>query len=132
MNTHSKWLLATFAAALLSACAATPRTAPVSLEERLVQKGYYIGEPVERIREYRINGWNNVDRRHVILTVGASEHYLVSLRNPCDGLETADRLAFSTTVGSLTDFDRLYVTQPGGFVEHCLVDGLFRLHRRSA
>jgi len=127
MNTK-RVLTAIMSSGLLLACASAPAE-PETLQQALAKRGYVIGDPVERLHDYRINGWNSVDRTHVILTVGASDRYLVSLRNPCDGLRSAEHLAFTTTVGKLTKFDKLFVRDPGGFVETCLVDTMHELKR---
>jgi len=111
----------------LVACAGTPDEGGMSLELQLEQKGYAIGEPVDRIHNYRLNGWNDVDRYNVIIRTGPSDRYLVSLKNPCDGLRSAQSIAFKTTTGSLTKFDSLQVRGSPGFVERCLIDSLHKL-----
>lgn len=113
---------------LATACAIEPHE-PVPLEEKLAKRGYTIGEQVTRIREYRINGWNDVDRQNVIMNVGASKNYLVTVRSPCDGLRSAVNLAFSTTVGDLTDKDKLLVRGTGGHLEHCYIDTIHTLEK---
>lgn len=109
-------------------CAAPPPE-PQRWEERLSARGYVMAESVERIRDYRINGWNELDRRHVVIHTGVRDRYLITLRNPCEGLVTADLLAFSTTVGSVTRFDRLVVRGPGQWLETCWIDTIHRLER---
>jgi len=66
----------------------------------------------------RITGWSSVDQQNVILNVGASENYLVTVRSNCDGLRSAERLAFSTVIGDLTDKDKLVVRGSGRYLEH--------------
>ena len=101
----------------------------LTLEEKLANRGYEIGQAVDRIQHYRINGWNHLDRHNVILTVSASSRYLVTVRNTCDGLFSAETLAFSTTIGNLTTWDKLIVKSSGGFVEHCYIYSMHALNR---
>jgi len=113
---------------LAAACAGPPpRTVP--LAEKLLQRGYTIGKPVRRLQNYRINGWNAIDRYHVIIHVGVKEDYLVAVRTPCDGFRSAEILHFSTTIGDLTDKDKLVVRGAGGFVEQCYIDSIRVLER---
>jgi hypothetical protein len=113
---------------LVVACAGQPPES-IPLEERLAERGYTMGEQVKRIRDYRINGWNNVDRYNVIMNVGASKNYLVTVRSPCDGLRSAEHLAFSTTVGALTDKDKLVVRGSGRYLEQCYIDTIHLLEK---
>lgn len=110
----------------VTACASSPKK-PLTLEEELAERHYYVSEPVEEILQYRIDGWNYIDRRHVILQTGPADHYLVSLINPCHGLSSAEDIAFSTTVGRLTKHDSLLVKGAGGILERCHIGGLDRL-----
>jgi len=110
------------------ACATAP-TEPVPLKDRLAQRGCVIGQPVKRLKEYRINGWNSFDRYHVIMSVGVSQYYLVTVRSPCDGLNSAETIAFKTTVGDLTDMDKLMVRGSGNLLEHCYIDTIHALEK---
>jgi hypothetical protein len=113
---------------LTTACSGTPPES-MPIEERMAEKGYLIKEPVKRLRDYRINGWSSVDRRNVILNVGASENYLVTVRSPCEGLRSAEHLAFSTIIGDLTDKDKLIVRDSGRFTQHCYIDTIRALEK---
>lgn len=115
---------------MLAGCA-TKSPESIPLEERLAKRGYSIGEPVKQIRDYRINSWSGVDRYNVILNVGASKTYLVTVRSPCEGLRSAEHLAFSTTVGELTDKDKLVVRSPGRYLEHCFIDTIYEIEKTS-
>jgi len=111
----------------LASCASQPE--PLSWEEKLAARGYAVVEPVTTIRNYRINGWNQLDRSHVIIEVGVSERYLLTLLRPCDGVRTANVLTFSTSAGGLTEFDQLFVRGPGNWFENCRIDTIHRLER---
>lgn len=129
MKRISKSLAAACAALVVAACAATPAQ-QLTLAQRLEQKSYRLGEPVERIRDYRITGWNTVDDDHLIIHTGPSDSYLLTLRWPCHNLRTAEHIAVSTTVGNLTRLDKVIVRSfPDGFTEHCPIDAMHTLKR---
>jgi hypothetical protein len=113
---------------LLSACnSQPPRQVPVS--EKVANRGYSMGEQVKRINDFQINSWNYIDRRNAIIYVGASRYYLITTRRPCDGLTETDNLAYSTTVGNLTDKDKLLVRRDSGRVESCFIETIYELKK---
>jgi hypothetical protein len=113
---------------MVTACASNPGQS-ISLEENLAQRGFAIGQPVKRINNYQINGWNSVDLKHVIINFGASRDYLVTLRTSCDGVLSAELLSFSTTVGFLSDKDKLLVRNAGHHLSHCYIDTIHELEK---
>lgn len=115
---------------MVSACAGqTPRQAP--LEDKLAGLGYTLGEEVKRVTNFQINSWNLIDRKNVIIYVGAGHRYLITTRSPCDGLEDTEHLNYSTTAGNLTDKDKLIVRRLHGHVESCFIDSIFALEKTS-
>ncbi len=114
------------AAAFLVACTTTPAE-PVSVDQRLADKGYEVSERIGRIPNFRLNGWSYVDRKHVIMTSGVRDRYLVTLKSNCPDLDSAMNIAYSTTAGALTDKDRLTVKVRGGVAHNCLIDRLHTL-----
>lgn len=118
-------------ATAVAACAAAPappeddRTLPL----RLALRHFEIVEPVDRIRDFRINGWYYVDRRHVIFRAGVSKYYLLSFRSPCHTIHTAETIGFSTTIGRVTRFDKVLVRDRAGFVEQCLITEIHKLNK---
>jgi len=113
---------------LATACSSTPPES-IPIEETMAKKGYSIQQPIKRLRDYRINGWSSVDRYNVILNVGASDNYLVTTRSPCEGLRSAEHLAFSTIIGDLTDKDKLIVRDSGGYIQSCYIDTIRKLEK---
>ena len=115
---------------LVCACASEPpKTVP--LEQRLAKQGYSMGQQVKRITDYRINGWSSLDRFNIIFNVGAAKNYLITVRIPCDGLLTAEHVAFSTTIGDLTDKDKLVVRGGGRHLESCFIDTIHKLEKNN-
>ncbi len=128
MNPDKLVLLLTACLALAAGCQfGQPQDLP--LEAQLLQRGYTIKGPVDQLQAFRINGWNHVDRNHVILWASANRPYLVATRNPCDGLRSAEVLAFTTTIGILSKFEKLVVRGAGNWVENCLVEQIYELER---
>ena len=113
---------------LVGACANNPAD-PVPLDEKLAQLGFVIGQPVKRINNYQINGWNSVDMKHVIMNFGASRNYLLTLRTSCDDVLGAELLFFSTTVGFLSDKDKLLVRDGGQHLSHCFIKTINELEK---
>lgn len=130
----ARYLNRTMAAALVAAlaafvagCASTGE--PASLEARLAERGYVLGKTVDRIRQYRLNGWNYLDRTHVIIHTGPSRRQLVTLRNTCNNLGSVEVLAFTTTTGDLTRFDKAIIRGSGGIREECVIESIHELDK---
>ncbi len=123
------FLVLTALTIVLTACAISPET-PLTLEQKLEARNYSVGEEVKRIRNYRINGWNYLDSKHVVMTAGVSDHYLVTLRNRCNELSSATNIAFTTTVGSLSVHDKILVKGLTNFIDHCFIQSLNKLEKK--
>lgn len=113
----------------LAACASNPDQ-QLTLEQKLEKRNYTLGPTVDRVENYRITGFNSLDDFHVIIHSSPSRSYLVTLRMRCHNLDTAENLAFSTTVGSVTDKDKLLVRSgAAGYTEQCFIDSLQELNK---
>jgi hypothetical protein len=113
---------------LLAGCAGQPKE-ETTLEEKLAAKGYALGGQVTSVRDWNLNGWVYVDDRHFIMESGVRDRYLVTLRQRSLELGSAINLAFSTTVGSLTDKDKVILRGAGGFRETLMIESLHALAR---
>lgn len=115
---------------LVGACTNNPPE-KVPIEDKVAGYGFTIGEQVKKINNFQINSWNMVDRRNAIIYVGASRRYLVTTRSPCDGLEDAEYLTYSTTTGNLTDKDKLLMRRSPATdrMESCFIDTLYELEK---
>ena len=113
---------------LSATCASSPDWG-LTLEERLAKRSYKIGAPVERIQNYKLDGWNHVDREHLIIISDPSRYYLVSLNNSCYNLVTAEDIAITSTAGQLTRFDHLLVRDNSNFLQRCYISSLHELHK---
>ncbi len=131
MQTVKTILISLFAGVFLAACAGSPAR-DLTLEEKLAKRSYKIGAPVERIQNYTLNGWNHVDREHLIIISGAARYYLVSLNNSCYNLVTAEDIAITSTAGQLTRFDHLLVPGYSNFLQRCYISSLHELNKAEA
>jgi len=126
MNTTRTALTAVLGLLALGACQSGPPE-DIPLEAHLLQHGYTIKGPVDRVRAFRITGWNHIDRYHVILWASVRKPYLVTTLNPCNGLRYVEALAFTTTTGNLSRFEKLVVRSSGGFHEQCMIQEISEL-----
>lgn len=102
------------------------------MDQQLEKRKYTLGKTVDRIEDYRISGWNSMDDRHVIIHTSPTRSYLITLSSPCRNLLSAENLAFSTTVGSLTRHDKLLVRSSAtAYTEQCYIDMLQELDKVS-
>jgi len=122
--------LALVFAAILAGCASNGT--PASLEARLAERGYVLGAPVDRVKRYKLDGWNYLDRTHVIIHTGPSRHQLVTVRNTCHNLSSVEVLAFTTTTGDLTRFDKLIIRGAGNIREECVIEAIHELEKLPA
>ncbi|HUH37575.1 MAG TPA: DUF6491 family protein [Spongiibacteraceae bacterium] len=111
----------------LAACVSTGEHA--SLEQRLSDRGYRQGEAVRDIQNYRLNGWNHLDSKHIIIDTGPSRRYLVSLRVPCHELSAVETIGFTNTAGQLTKFDSIRLKDSAGIRRECPIDAIYTLEK---
>jgi hypothetical protein len=126
-----KWLLAAWLIGALLGCA-TSAESPLTVYQKLDERDLRIAEPVDRIQNYRISGWNYLDREHLILLDGVNRKYLVTLDRPCYGLQTNEVIAHTSTTSVLTTFDKFLVRDVGNVVEQCYIESLHRLEKTGA
>jgi len=126
-----KWLPAAWLIGALLGCA-TSAESPLTVYQELDKRDLRIAEPVDRIQNYRISGWNYLDREHLILLDGVNRKYLVTLDRPCYGLQTNEVIAHTSTTSVLTTFDKFLVRDVGNVVEQCYIESLHRLEKTGA
>jgi hypothetical protein len=131
MQLFGKWLVLLVATALLGSCSSTPEQ-ELSLEEKLAARGYTLGEEIQSIRGWNLNGWTYVDDYHFIMKSGVRDRYLISLRTRSINLRSAVFLGFSKTAGSLTNVDRVVLRDAGGRTERILIDTMYVLEGTKA
>ena len=126
MRSYVRGVFALLCVTLLVACASGPPREEIPVPVKLMDKGYFIGEKINRISNYRLHGWSYLDDRNLILQGGVSHYYLVLLRSPCRDLESTITIGFTSTIGSLTDTDKV-ITRSSGFTDTCFIEGRFHV-----
>lgn len=117
------------AALLLVACAGS-LDRDQTTEQKLAKLDYQILDPVDHISNFNISGWSYVDDFNVVFKGGHSDHYLLTLKQRCLNLRNAIGIAFSTTTGRVSRFDRILVRDPTGLgPESCLIDRIYKLKK---
>lgn len=87
---------------------------------------------VDRISSFRIESWRYIDDFHLIIEAARKEQYLVEFRQPCFGLSSAFQIGFTESVGGLTKFDRILVSNTGARGnEVCHISEIVRLMDRN-
>ncbi|SER06554.1 hypothetical protein SAMN04488038_11520 [Solimonas aquatica] len=113
---------------LLHACATHAPAADDGLEKKLAQQGYRQDGSVQRIQNYRIDGWNFVDDTHLVFTAGPSRDYLITTLTPCTALRGADQIGFTSTGQEVTTLDKI-VVRAIGFTDQCPIKAIDELKR---
>lgn len=116
---------------MLVACAGNAAD-PVSLEEKLAQRGYTILQPVKQINNPQVRSWGSIDRKHLIIRFGASRYFLLTLRTSCDPIISASSISFSTNAGLLTDKGQVLVQDSREHVMHCSIGTIHELKKITA
>lgn len=125
-----KILLILLVGALLAACGQQSlRDEALPLEDRLAALGYRQGEAVKSLWRTDIDGWQYLDKRHMVLGTGPGRSYLIEFSSPCRNLNFSNRISYSTTAGALTTLDKIVSIDSGGFPEHCLIGQIYRLEK---
>lgn len=117
---------------ILGAAAAHAADNDKTLEEKLAKQKYEKGAPVEYINDYELDGWNYIDRNHIVIHTGPSRDYLITVMTPCSDLASAENIAFTTTTHKLTKFDRLMVRGAGGIQQDCPIRAINELKKKPA
>lgn len=98
-----------------------------ALQGKLEKLGYRQADAVEKVQDYRVNGWNYIDSKHIVIYAGPSRRYLITTMNDCSDLISAENIGFSSTVNYLTKFDSLRVRGAGGFERNCPITEIHAL-----
>ena len=135
INYHAHWkrIAPLIGGMLLLGCGDNP-VKPDSLTATQIAEGagYILLEPVQRIRNYRIDGWNYVNNRAITLDTGVNDTYLVTLLRPCRDLRTSDMIATTSTIGDLTKYDSIIADFNSTVRLHCPIDKLYRLEKKPS
>lgn len=128
---HGKRILVMFLSLGLAACqgvgGAQPRSDNGELARALEVLQVSLGEEVERVPNFQLNGWARIDDTHLMVTAGVHDHYLLILLQPCFGLDYAFRIAIESRGFNLTRFDDVIVRGLHDGPERCRIDRIYKL-----
>lgn len=103
-----------------------------TLEARLSKLGYTQGEPLKSISDYRVDAWNYIDDKHVMIYTRVSNRALLTLLSDCPELSSVERIGFSTTASKLTKFDKIVVRGASGIRRDCQISEIHQLDSTKA
>ncbi len=91
--------------------------------ENLVQK--------DRIQQFRFQGWQPLDDRHLILKSSQRKNYLVKLLSACTELPFAQSIKLKQDFGTILNakFDSIIV--PGQFSQECTIDRIYEMSKEQ-
>lgn len=98
-----------------------------ALQAHLTKLGYRQADTVEKVQNYRVDGWNYIDSKHIVIYAGPGQRYLIGTMGDCSDLSSAENIGFTSTVNYLTKFDKLIVRGAGGFKRNCPISEIYRL-----
>jgi len=122
--------IAFFLIPLLMACATpqqqsvSPQQQPETVESQLMELQFQVGDPVERIYDFRVDGWKFLDKKNLLMHGGDSQSYLVTLKPSCNGLSlpTSLLVPLASKQGTLTKNDRFQVRNKENTIDYCRVN----------
>ncbi|MFC3194615.1 DUF6491 family protein [Marinicella sediminis] len=83
----------------------------------------------KRVQQFRFQGWQPLDDRHLILRSSQQRSYLIRLMSVCTELPFAQNILlkqdFSTVLNA--KFDSIQV--PGQFSQECTIDSIYELDK---
>jgi len=117
MSHRIRVLLAVTAAAALSACAGMPKRE--SEQATLDRYMDFAGQPVESFSYLgRFDSWRSLGRDKLVIWTSLNNAYLLTVQQPCQDLEFANRIGLTSTTGTVSrGFDAVRV----GRHERCTI-----------
>ena len=89
------------------------------------------GDDCFRIRQ--VNSWDAIDKKHIYLKEGVSDHYLLTMFSSCPGVKYAKAIALSNHMGRVcpNDFGRI-TYRDAGMTSSCRIDNVERVASKEA
>ena len=111
--------------------AKSPQEHPKDVQNQLADLNFQVGDQVDKIFEFRMDGWKFLNRKHIIVLGGESQSYLVTLKHSCHGLSlpTTIVLAFTSKKNQLTRNDNFQLNNKGQTIDYCTVKSVHELEQ---
>lgn len=88
-------------------------------------------ESVDKISTFRIDSWQSVDNRSIILKTDINKYYLLVMDQPMSMIPTQQVIGISSMVTSIdAGFDRIFVNYNGN-VQYYTIDKIYKLEGRE-
>lgn len=125
-------LLTALSVALLAACAGQSSKPELSLDEQLQERGYSGKEEIDRISNYRLNGWNLLNQQAIIIRSSPRNHYLITLSRRCQELNSAITIGIDSDAGGVSRFNKLIVRSAPHMTRDCQIDSIYKLEKEKS
>ncbi|MBT8142910.1 MAG: hypothetical protein HKN88_10450 [Gammaproteobacteria bacterium] len=128
MKNLNKIVVAFIASMLLGACGTTSPTEP---DEKYLFPEL---EQVDRISSYKIDGWGDIDRQSLFVTVSPSKSYLIILKRPNYDLPYAYGIKFNQRSSSIyAKFDSINIIMPSSELDPipAYIERIYKLENRE-
>ncbi|WP_317930099.1 DUF6491 family protein [Halioxenophilus sp. WMMB6] len=124
-------LLATAGALLSQGCATTSQPDPSDAIAAIIDRGYLLGEEVNKIRQYEIDGWQYLSDEAIILPARPRQQYLITFKNSCPGLSFTPVIGFTNTgLSVLSNYDAVIIPERHNRLhEKCFIDHIYTITR---
>lgn len=121
MQTLYKFSFALFLVIGLASCEATGNGSrnEAAINRALDRLEVQRGNVVNSVSNFRINGWQAVNDRNLIVTAGLHDHYLVTLSIPCQDLTYAFNIGIDSRTTALSRGDYIVVNSLHRQLERC-------------
>lgn len=126
-------LLISTVSLLLSACTPADSNPAATLSPAQIaeQLNYSFEGEIKNIDNFRIDGWNYINNQALTLDGSPGTRYLVTLRDRCFELRSAQVIATTSTSRRLTPFDKIIVNDAGVGKRFCQIENLYLLQRKK-
>ncbi len=85
-------------------------------------------ERVDQISNFRISGWEDVDKQSIILKANIHDYYLLVLDRPMIDWITGFTIGISgTSLNISPGFDRIYVKDSSGIQSNYIINKIYKL-----
>lgn len=115
------------AGVLVGCTTAAPPTPRMSMSEVLAGNDYALGAEVEQVDNFRLDRWDPIDGKHIIVFDAAAQAYLLTFTETCYGVDGNRLILLAQRHGSLTLNDRIEVKHEGRTADYCYVETINRL-----
>ena len=128
--TFTRLWLAVLLSISLVGCATTGMS---NAERTLAYDQFIVSEKLEELNQitaFRFDSWSSLGQEHLIISTSFNRPYLISLRNSCFDLNTANVIGINNTGSTLhAKFDS--ITVPKSIGQKCFIKSIYKLTKEQ-